>query len=67
MSLDIESKHFHRYYDHVLDRKKTHGVLGKVYNLIEDISDRKGIKDAWGSVDGDLQDEIIDKWVKIIN
>ncbi len=67
MSLSADSYHYDRYYDHVLDRKKTPGTLGKVYDLIHDISDRRGLKWEWGRIDGDVQDEIIDTWIKIID
>lgn len=67
MSLRSDSKHFLKYYDHVLNRKKENGTIAKVYNLIHDLSDRRGIKWEWEKIDGDVQDEIIEKWIGIID
>lgn len=64
--LNPESKNYKVYYAHVIDNKKTSGALGMVYDIIYDISDRGGLKQEWGNIDGEIQDEIIDKWVKII-
>ena len=60
------SKHFNAYYDHALNKKKAVGTIAKVYNLISDISDRRGLRQEWEQIDGDIQDEIIDGWIKII-
>ena len=67
MSLNPASKHYDKYYNHIGGRKKAKGTIAKVYNLIDDISDRRGLKQEWGEIDGDVQDEIIDKWCKIID
>lgn len=66
MSLNSGSKHFNAYYDHVLDKQKASGIIGKIYDLINDISDRRGLRQEWEQIDGDIQDEIIDKWLDII-
>ena len=67
MSLSADSQHFDQYYDHVLRKKKVEGTLGKIFDLINDISDRKGLKSEWGSIDGEIQDEIIETWKQIID
>lgn len=67
MSLNTGSKHEDAYYDHVLNKKKANGTIGKVYDLINDLSDRRGLRQEWEEIDGDIQDEIIDKWCKIID
>lgn len=66
MSLRADSKHFRQYYDHVLEGKKTKGKKGKVFDLIHDLTDRRGLKWAWDDIDGDVQDEIIETWTKIL-
>jgi hypothetical protein len=66
MSLNSGSKHYDAYYDHVLDKQKVTGNIGKVYDLISDISDRRGLRQEWEQIDGDIQDEIIEKWSKIV-
>ncbi|PKP01820.1 MAG: hypothetical protein CVU11_14080 [Bacteroidetes bacterium HGW-Bacteroidetes-6] len=67
MSLNVESKHCDAYYEHVLNQQKAESTLGAVYDLISDISDRRGLKQEWCEIDGEIQDEIIDKWQKIIS
>lgn len=66
MSLNSDSKHYDAYYNHVLDKQKANGNIAKVYNLIADISDRRGLRQEWEQIDGDIQDEIIEKWLTIV-
>jgi hypothetical protein len=66
MSLDTTSKHYDAYMSHILSIKEATGTIAIVYNIIRDLSDRKGLRQGWEQIDGDIQDEIIDKWVKII-
>lgn len=49
MSLNANSKHHDAYYNHVLGREKAKGTIAKVYDIIEDISDRKGLGNEWES------------------
>ena len=37
-----------------------------VEELIEDISDRRGLKHEWEQIDDDIQQEIKSEWSKII-
>ena len=67
MSLNSDSKHFDDYYDHILKRKKSSGSIAKVYEVIHDLSDRRGLGQEWEQIDGDIQDEIIEKWKSIID
>lgn len=66
MSLNSDSKHHDVYYDHVLGKQKVTGTIAIVYDIIHDLSDRRGLRQQWEQIDGDIQDEIIDKWIKII-
>ncbi len=66
MSVQANSRYSERYYDHVLNKKKSTGVLGKVFDIIADLSDRRGLRQEWEEIDGDIQDEIIDKWIGIL-
>jgi len=66
MSVNSDSKHYDAYYDHVLNKQQASGTIAKVYDLISDISDRRGLRQEWEQIDGDIQDEIIEKWRKII-
>lgn len=66
MSINSGSKHYDAYYNHVSDKQKASGTIAKVYDLISDISDRRGLRQEWEQIDGDIQDEIIEKWSKIV-
>jgi hypothetical protein len=66
MSLNYDSKHYKAYIKHVLEKEKATGTIGIVYDLIDDISDRRGLKHEWNQIDGEVQDEIINAWVKIV-
>lgn len=66
MSLNEGSEHYNAFYDHVLGKKKLSNNYGKVYDIIDDISSRRGIKNEWEAIDADIQDEIIEKWNKIL-
>lgn len=65
--MNADSKHHDTYYDHVLNKRKRTGTLAKVYDIIADLSDRRGLSQEWENIDGDIQDEIVEKWVSIID
>ena len=60
------SKHRKAYYAHVMGEEEQTGAIGKAYDIIDDLSDRKGIGNEWEGIQGDIQDEIVEKWIKII-
>jgi hypothetical protein len=67
MSVQSDSKHYKAYYKQVLKGKRTTDKsLAKVFDIIEDLSDRGGLQNEWENIDGDIQDEIIEKWKNII-
>jgi hypothetical protein len=37
-----------------------------LFALIHDLSDRRGIGDEWDALDDDIREEILQKWLKII-
>lgn len=67
MCLNTSSKHYDDYYNYVLNHKKVSDNIGKIYDIISDISNRRGLRQEWEQIDGDIQDEIIDKWMEIID
>ena len=68
MSVQSDSKHYEAYFKQVLDGKRAKDkTLAKVYDIITDLSDRRGLRQEWEQIDGDIQDEIIEKWKTIIN
>ncbi len=38
-----------------------------VNDIIEDICDRKGLGNEWENIDEDIQEEIKEKWFKIVD
>ena len=38
----------------------------KVQTIVDDLTDRKGLKQEWWGIDEQIRDEIIDEWGKII-
>jgi hypothetical protein len=67
MSVNKNSKYYEGYYDHVLGKKSSTGSTAKVFNIIADLSDRRGLRQEWENIDGDIQDEIIENWMNIID
>jgi len=68
MCVESTSKHYEAYYKQVLkgERAKDEN-LAKVFDIITDLTDRRGLRQEWEQIDGDIQDEIIEKWKSIIN
>jgi glycine/serine hydroxymethyltransferase len=68
MSVQSNSKHYEAYYKQVLKGKRAKDEsLAKVFDIITDLTDRRGLRQEWEEIDGDIQDEIIEKWKEIIN
>jgi hypothetical protein len=68
MSVQSSSKHFKTYYKQVLKGKRAEDKsLAKVFDIITDLTDRRGLRQEWEEIDGDIQDEIIEKWKNIID
>jgi hypothetical protein len=68
MSVQSDSKHYEAYYAQVLKKKRAEDKnLAKVFDIITDLTDRRGLRQEWEQIDGDIQDEIIEKWKSIIN
>jgi hypothetical protein len=67
MSVQSDSKHYKAYYAQVLKGKRAKDKsLAKVFDIITDLTDRSGLQNEWENIDGDIQDEIIEKWKNII-
>jgi hypothetical protein len=65
--MNEESKYHDEYYALVLDKKSSGDLIkDKVFLIIDDISDRKGLKQEFGQIDGDIQDEIVEAWIEIL-
>jgi len=58
-----------KYYDYVLHRLKDSEVTNEeeiVFSILSDMTDRRNLRQAWESIDEDIQCEIIDEWIKIV-
>jgi glycine/serine hydroxymethyltransferase len=68
MSVQSSSKYCEAYHKQVVNNKRAKDKsLAKVFDIITDLTDRRGLRQEWENIDGDIQDEIIEKWVEIIN
>lgn len=67
MNVESNSKHYKAYCKQVLKGKRTDGILGKIYDIISDLSDRRGLRQEWEQIDGSIQDEIISDWISILS
>lgn len=64
MCVQSNSKHYKAFYKQVLDGKRAKDEsLAKVFDIINDLSDRRGLRQEWEQIDGDIQDEIIETWI----
>jgi len=64
--MNTDSKYSNDYYDHVMGIKPSTGNLAIVFDIINDISNRRGIGNEFDEIDADIQDEIVEKWLKLI-
>ena len=59
--------YFDEYYDHVLNKSRAVGAKAIVFDLIHDLTDRRGLKQEFNQIDDEIQDEIIGTWINIVN
>ena len=68
MIMNTDSKYCDEYYDYVLkDIEPSSKTKKAVFNIIHDLTDRRGLKQEFSQIDGDIQDEIIDNWINQID
>lgn len=61
------SKYHKEYYNYILDGIEPSSNAKKaVFNIIRDLTDRGRIGDEFCQIDGEIQDEIIEKWMECI-
>lgn len=65
--MNQNNKHYNRYYDFVLNKICVTQAEEIVYNIIHDLSDRRGIKHEFNNIDADIQEELVDTWINIVN
>lgn len=65
--MNAESKYFNEYWDYILQGKIPNTQEKQiVFSIINDITGRRGIGNEFDRIDSDIQDEIVDNWLKII-
>lgn len=65
--MNAESKYFDEYWDYILQGKIPNTKEKQiVFSIIKDITGRKGIGNEFDRIDSDIQDEIVDNWIKIM-
>lgn len=65
--MNIKSKYHDQFYNLILKGRSTgDDSLDKALLIVNDISDRRGLKHEFSSIDGDIQDEIVETWKSII-
>lgn len=65
--MNSESKYFDDFYNYVLEQiEPSCKYLKAAFDIVSDIIDRRGLKHPFKSIDGEIQDEIIDTWVELL-
>lgn len=61
------SKYYSEYYTYILDGIEPSGKIKKaVFNIIRDLTNRRGLDQEFSNIDGEIQDEIIESWMVCI-
>ena len=56
-----------KYYDFIF--KKNVNITKEekiIFDIVYDLSDRRGLKQEWDNIDDDVKEEIIQKWINIV-
>ncbi len=54
------------YYGYILDKKEVSKPKEILFKIVQDFTDRRGLRQGWESIDNDIQEEILQTWLKII-
>ena len=65
--MDSDCKYYEEYIDYILRKVEPKTKeLKAVFNIIDDLTDRRGLKYEFNGLDTDVKEEIIETWVKCI-
>jgi hypothetical protein len=65
--MDSDCKYYEKYYDYILKKVEPETKeLKAVFNIIHDLTDRRGLKHEFNNIHADIQEEIIETWAKCI-
>lgn len=60
-------KYEKEYYDFILDDiNPSSNAKRVVFKIINDITDRRGIGNEFENIDDEIQEEIVDDWIKFV-
>jgi len=54
------------YYDHVLKTRCIREPYAKLFDIIRDLTGRRGLRQEWDQIDDDIKVEIMWTWLEII-
>lgn len=54
------------YYQYCLEKKSFSKEKEIVFEIMEDFTDRRGLKQEWHEIDDDIKEEIIETWINIV-
>lgn len=55
-----------KYYDHCAKKIKSSKEESIAFDILADMSDRRGLRQEWNGIDDDIKIEIIQKWIDIV-
>lgn len=63
-----DNKYFDEFYNYILEDIEPSSKSKKaIFNIIRDLTGRRGLKHSFEKIDADTQEEIIDKWINLID
>ena len=54
------------YHAYILDGKKVSKSKQILFKILHDFTDRRGLRQGWEQIDDDIQEEILETWLKMI-
>lgn len=54
-----------QYYKHISGEEKAEGAYAIVFDILEDLKDRRGLRQSFEWIDDETQDEIVETWISL--
>jgi len=65
--MDEQCKYYKQYYDYVINKVVPNDSnLRKVFDILSDVLNRRGLKQQFEGIDAFTQEDIIDNWISIL-
>jgi hypothetical protein len=55
-----------KYYDYVLEDFKVSKEEEIIFSILQDFTNRRGLRQQWEEIDDNIQEEIIENWINIV-